>query len=187
MLDGNLSCNPASESPGRSRLVSRAWEPLSRAVRASAQSCRWNRYRSLPGRRAALSRTLRGRYGCNGLSGSAQRRGAPSSSPPSSTTSTRRLGLLKHVTVAAFILLSCDAAAYHDHDWCFGGTKFVDMSECVVWEDGDKYRFDARNTCPSTIDRNLRLSTCKVPKIGWDSINSSYTPGRPPKHSGRAT
>ena len=156
MLDGNLPCDPASESPSRSSLVNRAWEPLIRAVRGSAQRCRWNRHRSRPGCRGALSRTMRGRHRCDGLSGSALRRYAPSSSLPSATTSTRRLGLLKHVTVAAYILLSGNAAAYHDHIWCYGGTKFVDMSDCVVWGEEDKSDYSARNTC----NEDLELTVC---------------------------
>ena len=162
MLDRNLPCDPASESPALARLVDRAWEPLSRAVRGRARWYPWNRHRSLPGWRAALSRTLRGRYGCCGLSGSAQRRGAPSSSSRSSTTSTCKLGSLKHVAVAAFILVSGQTAAYHDHVWCTGGTKFVDMTNCVVWEEGDEFsftprnRFSARNTC----NEYMNLTVC---------------------------
>ena len=156
MLDRNLPCDPASEGPARSRFVDRAWEPLSRAVRGSAQRCRWNRHRSLPGWWAALSRTHRGRYGSCGLSGSAQRRGAPSSSPRSSTTSTRKSGWLNHMTVAAFVLLSGNAAAYHDHIWCYVGTKFVDMSDCVVWGEGDKFDYSVRNTC----NEDLTLTVC---------------------------
>ena len=167
MLDRNLPCDPASESPARSRLVDRAWEPLSRAVRGRAPWCRWNRHRSLPGWRAALSRTLRGRYGGYGLSGSAPGRCTPLSSPPGSTRSPRRSGWLQHVIVATFILVSSHAAAYHDEIWCYGGTKFVDMSECVVWEDGDKYRFNARNTC----NRYLKLTVCWT---GHDFPDSNF-------------
>ena len=156
MHDGNLPCDPASESPALARLVDCAWEPLSRAVRGVAPWCRWNRHRSLPGRRAALSRTLRGRYGRYGLSRSVLGRWSPSSSPPGSTTSTRRLGLLKHATVAAFILVSGQTAAYHDHIWCYGGTKFVDMTDCVVWGDRDKFNYSARNTC----NEYLKLTVC---------------------------
>lgn len=167
MHDGNLPCDPASESPARSRLVNRAWEPLSRAVRAIARWYRRNRHRSLPGRRAALSRTLRGRYGCYGLYGSAPGRCTPSSSPPGSTTAARKSGWLKHVTVAAFILFSGNAAAYHDNLWCLGGAEFVDMTNCVVWEEGDKFRYTVRNTC----NEYLNLTVCWT---GHEFPDSNY-------------
>ena len=162
MLDRNLPCDPASESPALARLVDRAWEPISRAVRGDAPWCRWNRRRSLPRRRAALSRTLRGRYGGYALSGSAPGRCTPSSSPPGSTTSPRASGRVKHVTVATFILLSGDAAAYHDHDWCFGGTKFVDMTDCVVWQERDKSSLTIKNTITArnTCSTPLNLTVC---------------------------
>lgn len=169
MLDGHLLCDSASESPARSRLVNRAWDPLSRAVRGSARWWRRNWHRSLPGRRAALSRTLRERCGCHGLSGNAQRRGAPSLLPPSSTISTRRLGSLKHVAVAAFILVSGPAAAYHDHIWCTGGMKFVDMTDCVVWEDSHKFDYSARNTCSMYLNLTVCWTSDSVP--GSDMVH----------------
>ena len=167
MHDGDLPCDPASESPARSRLVNRAWGPLSQAVRGSARWCRSNRHRSLPERRAAPSRTLRGRCACYGLSGSAPGRCTPLSSLPGSTTSPRKSGWVKHATVAAFVLLSGNAAAYHDYLWCLGGAKFVDMSDCVVWEEEDKFDFSARNTC----NRYLNLKVCWT---GHEFPDSNY-------------
>lgn len=156
MHDGNLPSGLASESPARSRLVTRAEEPFSRAIRGLARWCRRNRYRSVPEQQAALSPKLRGRYACHGLSGSALRRCTPSSSPPGSPTSPQGSRWLKHATVAAFIVLSGDAAAYHDHHWCFGGSKFVDLTDCVVWEDRNKYTYTARNIC----DEYVNLTVC---------------------------
>lgn len=92
MHDGNHPCDLASESPARSRLVHRAREPFTRAVRGLARWCRGNRHRSLPEQQAALGRKLRERYACCGHSGSAPRRWTPSSSLPVSPTSTRRSG-----------------------------------------------------------------------------------------------
>ena len=167
MLDRNLPCDPASESPALARLVDRAWEPISRAVRGDAPWCRWNRHPSLPERQAALSRTPRGHYACYGLSWIAPRRCTPSSSSPGSTRPTHKSGWLNHVTVAAFLLLSGNAAAYHDHLWCLGGTEFVDMTDCVVWEEGDKYRYTARNTC----NEYLTLTVCWT---GHDFPDSNF-------------
>ena len=155
MHDGNPPCDPPNENPARSRFVNRAREPLTRAVRGIARWCRRNRHRTLPERRGALSRTLRGRCACYGLSGTA-RRSSSSSPPPNPMLPSRRSGWLNHVTVAAFILLSADAAAYHDHHWCFGGSKFVDMTDCVVWGDRDKFNYSARNTC----NRYMYLTVC---------------------------
>ena len=169
MHDRNPPCDPPSENPARSRLVNRAREQLSRAVRGIARWCRRNRHRTLPERRAALSRTQRERYGCHGLSGNAQRRGAPSSLPPGSTISTLTLGSLKHVAVAAFILVSGPAAAYHDHDWCFGGSKFVDLTDCVVWGDRDKFNFSARNTCSMYLNLTVCWTSDSVP--GSDMVH----------------
>ena len=156
MHDGDLTCDPAGESPARSRLVDRAWEPLRRALNGIARWCRWNRRRSLLKRRAAPSRTLRGRCACYRLSRSTLRRWSPFSTPAGSTTSPSAAGCLNHVTVAAFLLLSGNAAAYHDHHWCFGGSKFVDMTDCVVWGDWNKFNYSARNTC----NEYLNLTVC---------------------------
>lgn len=156
MHDGNLPCDPASESPARSRLVHRAREPFTRAVRGLARRCRRNRHRSLPEPRAAPSPKLRERSACYGFSGNAPRRWTPSSSPPGSPTSPRGSGWLTYATVAGFIVLSGDAAAYHDHHWCFGGSKFVDLTECVVWEDYNKFNYSARNIC----NEALNLTVC---------------------------
>ena len=169
MLDRNLPCDPASGSPALAGLVDRAWEPISRAVRGDAPWSRRNRHRSLPGRRATLSRTLQGRYGDYGLSGSVPRRCSPLSSPPASTKSTRKSGWLNHVAGAAFILLSGDAAAYHDHDWCFGGTKFVDMTDCVVWEDSHKFDYSARNTCSMYLNLTVCWTSDSIP--GSDMVH----------------
>ena len=57
-------------------------------------------------------------------------------------------GWVKHVTVAAFILLSGNVPLpITTMIWCFGGSKFVDMTDCVVWGDMDKFNYSARNTC----------------------------------------
>ena len=162
MLDGNLPCHPATAGPARSRLVNRAWEPPSRAVTGRARWCRWNRHRSLPRWRAALSQPLRGTDGCYGLSGSAPGRCTPLSSPPGATTSPRKSGWVNHVAVAALILVSGHAAAYHDHLWCTGGTKFVDMKNCVVWQEGDEFSFTAENgfSARNTCNEYMNLTVC---------------------------
>jgi len=169
MPDRNLPCDPASGSPALAGLVDRAWEPLSRAIREMARWLRRNRHRNLPGRRAAPSRTLRGRYARYGLSGTAPRRWSPSSSLPGSTTSPRASGWMKQVTVAALILLSGKAAAYHDHHWCFGGSKFVDMTDCVVWEDNHKFDYSARNTCSMYLNLTVCWTSDSVP--GSDMVH----------------
>ena len=157
MHDGDLPCDPASESPARSRLVNRAKEPFDRAVRGSARWSRRNRHRSLPERRAALSRTLRGRYACYGLSGSAPGRCTPTSSPPGSTTSTRASGWLNHVQPSPrSFCFQATPPPITTINWCLGGAKFVDMTDCVVWEEGDKFRYTVRNTC----NEYLNLTVC---------------------------
>ena len=167
MHDGNPPCDPPSESPARSRRVNSAWEPFGRAVWGRARWCRWNRHRSLPERQAALGRTLRGRYACYALSGSPLRRCTPSSSPSGSTRSTRKSGWLNQLSLATFILLSGNAAAYHDHLWCLGGAEFVDMTDCVVWEDEDKFNYSARNTC----SERMNLTVCWT---GHEFPDSNY-------------
>ena len=87
---------------------------------------------------------------------SALRRRSPPSSPLGSTTSPRASRWLNHATVAAFLLLSGNTAAYHDEIWCYGGSKFVDMSDCVVWGEEDKFDYSARNTC----NEYLKLTVC---------------------------
>ena len=157
MYDENVPRDWASEKPARSRRLNRAKASFSRAVRMISPWCRGNQYRSLPERQAALSLKLRGPYASSGLSGSAPRRWTPSSSPPGSTTSPRSSGWLKHVTVVAFIVLSGNAAAYHDYHWCLGGTKFVDMTDCVVWENHrNKHFYAARNIC----NEYVNLTVC---------------------------
>ena len=157
MHDGNLPSGLASERPAGPRLVHRAEEPFTRAIRGFARWCRRrNRRRSVPEQQAAPSPKLRERSACYGHSGNAPRRWTPSSSPPGSPTSPRGSGWLKHVTVAAFIVFSGDAAAYHDTVWCLGGAKFVDMTDCVVWEDGDKFNYSLRNIC----NEYLNLTVC---------------------------
>ena len=156
MRDGDLPCDLASKSPAWSRLVNRAKEPFSHAVRGIARCGHRNRHRSLPGQQAELSRKLGGRCAHYGVSGSAPRRWAPSPSPPGTTTQTRRSGWLKHVIVAASIVLSGNATAYHDYHWCPGGSKFVDMTDCVVWGDRDKYNYSITNTC----NEYLNLKVC---------------------------
>ena len=170
MFDGNLPCDPATEGPARSRLVTRAWGLRSRAVRGRARWCRWNWHRSLPGWRAALIHTLRGPYDCYGLSGrSAPGRCTPLSSPPAATTSPRKSGWVNHVAVAALILASGHAAAYHDHIWCTGGTKFDDMSECIEWEDSHKFDYSARNTCSMYLKLTVCWTSHSVP--GTDMVH----------------
>ena len=166
MHDGNPPCDPPNENPARSRLVIGTREPLSRAVRGIARWCRRNRHRTLPERLAALSPTLRGRFACYGLSGTA-RRSSSSSPPPGPMPSRRRSGWLYHVAAAAFILLSGDATAYHDNLWCLGGAEFVDMTDCVVWEDEDKFDYSARNTC----NERLNLTVCWT---GHEFPDSNY-------------
>lgn len=156
MIDRSLPCDPASKSPARSRLVNRAWEPLRRAVRGSARWCRWNWHGRLPGWRTASSCSLRGPCGYYRLSGRAPGRCAALSSPPCSMTSIRRAGLLRHATVTALILVSGHAAAYHDHIWCLGGARFVDMTDCVVWEDKNKFYYSVRNIC----NEYMNLTVC---------------------------
>ena len=81
--------------------------------------------------------------------------------------SPRRSGWLNHVSAAAFILLSGDATAYHDNPWCLGGAEFVDMTDCVVWGDRDKFNYSARNTC----NEYMNLTVCWT---GHDFPDSNF-------------
>ena len=168
--DGSLTSGLTSESPARSRPVHRAKEPFIRAIRRLARWDRRNRPRSGSEQQTPLSLKPRGRYRDYGLSGSAPRQWTPPSSPLGSTTSPRGSGWLKHVTVAAFILLSGDAVAYHDHDWCFGGSKFVDLTDCVVWEERNEFTYRARNTC----NEYVNLTVCWT---GVRPTHGQFVPG----------
>ena len=178
MHDGDLPCDPASENPARSRLVNRAWEPFGRAVWGIARWCPWNRHRGLPERLAALSGKPRGRCARYGLSGTAWR-WSPSSPPPRPTPSPCRSGWLNHVAAAAFVLLSGEAAAYHDHHWCLGGSKFVDMTACVIWEGADKFNYSARNTCSERMNLTICWTGHEFPDSNYRCDKSHPIPPAP--------
>ena len=146
-----------------SSLVNRAWEPLIRAVRGECSTVPLEsapeparvagRAEPHAPRTLRLLRALRERAAA--MVHPRRRRGAQRHRPAS-------LGSLKHVTVAAFILVSGQTAAYHDHFWCTGGTKFVDMTNCVVWKEGDEFSFTAGNgfSARNTCNEYMNLTVC---------------------------